>query len=105
MTLLVLIGIGLAAWVAREHRFIDYSAWPENFRANVDYSWTKPAPGNSLPDAVANTMCRVGYLVAAVLALVLSLRTRKFAPVFAFYSHRLSPYVSSSSSGTDGMGP
>lgn len=83
-TLLVLIGIGLAAWAAREHRFIDYSAWPENFRSNVDYSWSKALPGKFLPDAVANTLGRVSFLSAAVLALVVSLRGGKFAPSFAF---------------------
>src|SRR5207244_60789 len=52
-TILALVMMLLIVWAARGHRFVDYSAWPENFRVNVDYSWNKTMPGQVLPDGVA----------------------------------------------------
>jgi hypothetical protein len=84
LSLLVLITMALITWAAREHRFIDYAAWPENFRGNVDYSWNKKSGGKLLPDAVMNTTWRVGLFVAAVASLLAALRGHKAAPLGAF---------------------
>ena len=84
--LLLLATMLLIVWAARGHRFVDYSAWPENFRANVDYSWNKTMPGKALPDGIANTVCRLGLFATSLAFLLRALRGRMFAPVLAFTS-------------------
>lgn len=79
----VLAGMLMLSWAAREHKFVDYGSWPENFRGNVDYSWNKSAPGKSMPDGVANTAARAALFVAAMALLSISLRGNKTSPVFA----------------------
>ena len=83
-TVLVLATMLALAWAVREHRFVDYAAWPENFRVNVDYSWNKTMSGKLLPDAVANTGLRIGLFVAAILALGVASYNRSNAPLFTF---------------------
>ena len=80
---LVLIVIGLAVWVAREHRFVDYSAWPENFRQNVDFSWNKPSPGKTWPDAINNTAWRGGFFLLTTFMLLAAARRTRYSALLA----------------------
>jgi len=83
---LILAGMFLIAWAARGHRFVDYSAWPENFRINVNFSWNKTMPGKVLPDGIENTICRLGLFVLSIVFLLRALRGKIFAPLLAFVS-------------------
>lgn len=69
LSLLVAVAMVLIAWAAKGQHLADYSPWPENFRANVGYSWNQNSPGKLLPDAVLNTAMRLGMflLIAALL--------------------------------------
>jgi hypothetical protein len=70
-------------WVAREHRFVDYNAWPDNFRQNVAFSWHKASPGKQLPDAISNTVWRAGLFILAIATLSTAARRSKASPLFA----------------------
>jgi hypothetical protein len=83
---LVFATVLMIAWAAREHRFIDYSSWPDNFRGNFDYSWNKLAPGKHLPDAITNTAWRLCMFVAALTLLLRSLHAKKRSPWLALGS-------------------
>jgi len=79
MAVLIFVVMLTIAWAAREHRFVDYSHWPENFRVNVNYSWEKTSPGKLLPDAIANTAWRLGFLIAVITGVVMTLRAKLLA--------------------------
>jgi len=79
----VLAGMLVIAWAAREGKFVDYASWPENFRGNVAYSWNTTASGKWLPDAVANTTFRLGFFVAAIALIAAAVRGSKASPLFA----------------------
>jgi hypothetical protein len=82
LSVLTLAAMVFLAWAVREHRFVDYAAWPENFRTNIDYSWNKKMGGKVLPDAVTNTGWRAGLFVTAMAALLVASRGGKTAPLF-----------------------
>lgn len=84
--LLVFATMLLILWSARGYRFVDYSAWPENFRVNVGYSWNKTMPGKMLPDAVTNTVMSIVLFELAILFLLRALSAKTSAPLFAFIS-------------------
>ncbi|HTD65335.1 MAG TPA: YfhO family protein, partial [Candidatus Limnocylindria bacterium] len=81
--ILVLAAMLLIMWAARGHRFVDVSAWPENFRQNIDFGWSITMPGDTWPDAVANSIARVLLFVLTVGLFLLALRGKLFAPLFA----------------------
>jgi len=70
-------------WAARAGRFTDYSAWPENYRQNVAFSWHKASPGKTLPDAIGNTAWRAGLFLLAIAALSTAARRGKSSPILA----------------------
>ncbi len=84
LSMFVLGTMLLLGWAAREHRFVDYASWPENFRANIDYSWNKKSGGKFLPDAVTNTGWRAGIFAVAMAILLAASRNPNNAPFYAF---------------------
>ncbi|HEY0549592.1 MAG TPA: hypothetical protein VGF13_08320 [Verrucomicrobiae bacterium] len=83
LSVLVLAAMIFLAWAVREHRFVDYAAWPENFRANVDYSWNKTRGGKPWPDGVMNTGWRMGLFVVTIAALCVASRGHARFPLLA----------------------
>lgn len=79
ITVLILAAMVLIGWAAHGQKFADYSAWPENFRSNASFSWTKTAPGSVLPDGILNTSMRGVLLVGALALLAASIRAKMAA--------------------------
>ena len=84
LSLLVVVTMVLIAWAAKGQRFADYSQWPENFRANVGYSWNQNSPGGFLPDAILNTAARLGMFVVIISLLATATRAARFGMAMAF---------------------
>ena len=87
--LLVAVTMAIIAWAGQGQRFADYSAWPQNFRANVGYSWNQNSPGKFLPDAVLNTAARFGIFALVVMLLAAAARAARFGAPLAFAAFAL----------------
>lgn len=81
---LVLTTMGVIAWAAHGHRFVDYSDWPQDVRGNSYFSWARTEPGEWLPDGILNVALRMIFCAASVFLLAAAVRARRSSLAFAF---------------------